>query len=496
MPIGFRIFQFAGIIKTVAKTTLNAQNLEALGAGRLAELLIELSNRNAAAKRRLRMELAGTHGTDALAKQVRSRIVAMARSHSFVDWQGIKDLANDLDAHRRAIIEKVATADPKEALDLLWRLMALASSVFERCDDSNGTVIAVFHEACQNIGDVAQRANTNPTALADQVFDALTRNDYGQFDRLIHVLSPVLGQAGLQHLKRRMVDLSNRPVQKPAEKDRMKIGWSSSGPIYADEMAESSRVSTVRLALMNIADALGDVDGFIEQYDARARGMPKIAAEIAQRLLSAGRLEEAWQAIEAAEPRQRSSRWDWPDFAWEDARIDVLEALGRTEDAQAARWNCFERSLSAVHLRGYLKRLPDFDADDAERKALDYAQRSSNLLQALSFLVAWPALDRAANLVLERAVEVDGDHYEVLTPAAEALAAKHPLAATMVLRAMINFSLKNSRSSRYKHAARHLLDCSGLSSTIKDYRSFEPHDVYEARLRREHGRKSSFWSLV
>src|SRR2546430_4147821 len=61
--------------------------------------------------------------------------------------------------------------------------ISLASSVFDRCDDSNGTVIAVFHEACHNIGDVAQRANTNPTALADQAFDALTRNDYGQLDR-------------------------------------------------------------------------------------------------------------------------------------------------------------------------------------------------------------------------------------------------------------------------------------------------------------------------
>ena len=177
--------------------------------------------------------------------------------------------------------------------------------------------------------------------------------------------------------------------------------------------------------------------------------MPKIAAEIAQRLLSACRVDEAWQAIQAAEPRQLSGRWNWPDFAWEDARIDVLEALGRTEDAQATRWNCFERSLSSVHLRAYLKRLPDFDEIEVEKKALDYAQRSPNLLQALCFLVGWPALDRAATLVLERAAELDGDHYEILTPAAEALAGKYPLAATLLLRAMINFSLKNSRASRY-----------------------------------------------
>ena len=183
-------------------------------------------------------------------------------------------------------------------------------------------------------------------------------------------------------------------------------------------------------------------------------------------------------------------------FRWEDAPIDVLEALGRTDDAQAARWECFERALSSAHLRAYLKRLPDFDDVEAEKKALDYAQRSGNLLQSLSFLVSWPAPDRAAELVLQRADQLDGDHYEILTPAAEALAGEHPLAAMLALRSMIDFSLRNSRSGRYRHAARHLLDCSSLSSAIADFGRFEPHDAYEARLRCEHRRKSSFWSLI
>jgi len=61
---------------------------------------------------------------------------------------------------------------------------------------------------------------------------------------------------------------------------------------------------------------------------------------------------------------------------------------------------------------------------------------------------------------------------------------------------MIDFSLKNNRSSRYRHAARHLLDCSSLASAIDDFGNFEPHDTYKARLRREHPRKSSFWNLV
>jgi hypothetical protein len=479
-----------------AKTTLNAKNLEALGAARLAELLLEISTGDAAAKRRLRLELVGAQSPGELAKEIRKRLAAIARSGSFVDWRGVRALAGDLDTQRRAIVEKVAEAKPEEALDLLWRFTALAEPVFGRCDDSSGMVIDVFRKACSDIGDVAMKAAPDPAALADRTYDALLANGYGQFDELIEVLAPALGHRGLEHLKRRMIELSNRPVRRPDEKDRVEVAWSSSGPVYAEEVAERSRLRTVRYALQEIADALGDVDAFIEQHDEKARGVPKIAAGIAQRLLSAGRVEEAWQTIEAAEPRRGGSDWQWPEFEWEDVRIDVLEALGRPEDAQAARYECFERSLSASHLRAYLKRLPDFDDIEAETRALDYVQRSPNLLQALSFLVSWPALERAATLVQRCCRELDGDHYEILTPAADALAATYPLAATLLLRAMIDFSLTRARSSRYKHAARHLLDCSGLAASIGSFGECEPHDAYEARLRREHGRKSGFWGLV
>ncbi len=248
----------------------------------------------------------------------------------------------------------------------------------------------------------------------------------------------------------------------------------------------------MRLALKKIADAQGDVDAFIAQYDKSTRKLPKIAAEIAGRLLAASRTKEAWQIIESAEHR----RSVWPDFEWEDARIDVLEALRRGDEAQTARLSCFERSLSARHLRAYLKQLSDFDDVEAEERALDHAERYKDLLQSLSFLISWPSLERAARIVIQRAGELDGDPYEILTPSAVALAGKYPLAATLVLRAMIDFSLTHARSSRYKHAARHLVECASLASTIQDFGTFEAHDAYVDRLRYEHPRKSSFWSLT
>ena len=69
------------------KTALNAKNLEALGLERLAELLIEISVGNAAAKRRLRLELAGAQSPAELVKEVRKRLTIISRSRSFVDWR-------------------------------------------------------------------------------------------------------------------------------------------------------------------------------------------------------------------------------------------------------------------------------------------------------------------------------------------------------------------------------------------------------------------------
>jgi Family of unknown function (DUF6880) len=476
----------------MASRALNTANLETLGAPRLAQLLIEISEGNAPVKRRLRLELAGAESPTAVADQIRKRIATIARSRSFIEWHNMKSLVDDLEAQRRAIIDQVASRLPAEGLDLIWRLLDLARSIFARCDDSSGAVIDVFHSAVADLGVIASAARPAPEELADRAFNALVRNDYGQFDDLIQALRPALGPMGLEHLKQRMVSLSAQPVRNPAAKDRQVIGWSSRGAIYADEIAERSRVSTVRLALQEIADAQGDVDAFIAQYDEPVRKAPKIAAEISRRLLAAGRADEAWQTIEGAEHR----RGGWPDFEWEDARIDVLEALGRSDEAQAARWSCFERSLSARHLREYLKRLPEFEDLEAEQRALDHAERYGSLLQSISFLVAWRSFDRAAQMITARAKELDGDHYELLTPAADALAAKYPLAATLLLRAMIDFSLTKSRASRYGHAARHLRDCAGLASRVEDYASFETHDGYVSRLRRDHARKTAFWSMV
>lgn len=474
-----------------SRKTLNARNLEALGATRLAELLIEVSAGNAAAKRRLRLELAGAQSPHDVAKEVRKRLATIGRSRSFIDWDKRRALVDDLETQRSAILDPVAKADPTEALDLMWRFVALADSVLNRCDDT-GAVLSVFHTACQDLGTIAAAANPNPISLAGQTFNALCANDYGQFDDLLAHLGPILGAAGLDHLKTLFIELWREPLAVPPDAERIVFGWSASGPMFSDEFAKTRRDSTIRLALLGIADAQGDVDGFIALQSEKARTVPGVAAGIAQRLLAAGRADDAWEAINAVD----QNRTGWLTFEWEQARIDVLEAQCRSKEAQACRWDCFERTLSAPHLRAYIKQLPDFDDIEAEERALSYAQTHPSVHTALMFLTAWPALERAAQLVQDRWEEIDGDHYEIVGSAANALEAKYPLAAILLRRAMIDFALDRARSSRYRHAARHLAQCESLEREVADHGRFETHDAYLARLRRTHGRKTGFWSLL
>jgi len=59
---------------------------------------------------------------------------------------------------------------------------------------------------------------------------------------------------------------------------------------------------------------------------------------------------------------------------------------------------------------------------------------------------------------------------------------------------MVDDTLDGAKSTRYKHAARHLMECQSLASAIEDCSAFETDEAFIGRLRAKHGRKTGFWS--
>jgi hypothetical protein len=474
-----------------SETTLNAKNLALLGVDRLAELLLELATGDAAAKRRLRLELVGRSGGSGVAAEVRKRLASIAKSRSFLDWRKVKPLAQDLEMQRTAVMAHVSPTRPAEAFELLWRLIDLAPSIYGRCDDSNGTIGTIIALARTDLGGIAAQAKLDPHDLAERVFVGVCSNDYGQFDGLIALVADALGHEGLDLLKTKFQELAAKRPAKPSGANHRVIGIGPRGPIFESDYEANRETRLVQKALTQIADALGDVDGYAASFSADDCANPAVAAQIAERLLSANRAPEAMAALRLAENTFRQGGY-WPD--WQRVWIDTLDGLGRSAEAQETRWAVFERSLNAGYLRAHLKRLPDFDDEEAEIRALAHVAQSKGVHQALAFFIDWPAHARASELVLTRHRELDGDQYGLLTYAAETLDEKHPLAATLVLRSMITFSLERAKHSRYGHAARHLQTCEYLAKRIEDFGGHVDHQAFVAGLKSRHGRKTGFWN--
>ncbi len=479
-----------------SKTTLNATNLEALGAARLAELLLEITAGDAAQKRRLRLALAASSDPNDLPRAIRKRLTTLGQSTSFIETSSaFRTLVTDLRAQHKAIVQDLAPAKPTEALSLLWFFMDLARPVFSRCDDSNGVIGDIFRQATDDLIALVNKIKPDSAELANAVFDVLIHGDNGHCDNLIAGVAPALGPSGLAHLQARTEAFAAEPIPEVPQEERVVVAWGTSGPYYQDEYERRMREGLCKRILVDIADARGDVDAFLGQFSQKQLTFPRVATEGANRLLAAGRAEEALRLLEGADGRGKGDLLP-PDFEWLNARIEVLTALNRIDEAQQLRWACFEDTLLPDFLQEYLQGLPDFEDVEAEQRALDYAQGFKLPLVALAFLTHWGALDRAAALVMSRVGEWDGREYNVVVPAVDRLEESYPLPATVLARASITFALTQARSARYKHAARELDRCATLARRIDDYGPLEPHETFVEALKRDHGRKAAFWTLV
>jgi hypothetical protein len=455
---------------------LTAADLQNLGAERLAALLLSAAEADTILMRSLRVEVAGRDDPSSAAGELDAWIKSLRRAKRFVDRNGIRDLVRELQALSDAIEGTLAEADPMAAFGLMLAFLDLAPSLIERSDD-DGDLGYAFHEACTSAARLAALAVPRlPIADAvERAYRIYIGDDYGVADGIIADFAQALGAEGCAMFRRRI------------ETDLAGMTTASN-----DEISAGARIPEWKLlrALSDVADALGDVDAYCavqQRLGARVRD----DAGMAKRLIEMARFDDALAVLDTAEPSPAKSASTLADL-----RVVALEALGRGDEAQAMRWREFIRGFRPEPLREFLKRLPDFEDFEKEQEALDLVAREAEPHRALAFLAEWPDVHRASALVLARSEALDGNAYWSLTPAAESLEAKAPLAASLLYRRMIDFTLERARSTRYEHAARHLESCGWLAHAIADWEGHPSHESYVAGLRQRHGRKTGFWSRV
>ena len=389
---------------SAARKTVSSDNLAALGADRLAALLLEAASADANLKRRLRMELAAEVSPADLALEIDKRLTALATSKTRVSWRKRPALLADLRALRRIIVDRLAELDARLGLDRLVAWFDLYPRLSARLSDAKGELPLLFEGATSDLAALSAKAGVDASAA---VFtEALSTR--------LTAWAIWIGHAA--------------ETLQPELAGRLVVEFMDDRPPPTGRMA---------LVLRRLANRNGDLDAWVQTYSPDDLRKPEVTVEMARRFAVAGRAEEARAALEAsrsagAPSHGRPGRASAAE-AWLEAEVLVLEAEGRLDDAREARWRVFEGTLSANDLRALLAGLPDFEDVVALDRAFELAASHPDV-RAVGFLMNWPALREAAALIIARAEQLRGAHEDTPLWAAR-LAARHPHAALLLLRA-------------------------------------------------------------
>ena len=458
-----------------ARTTLNAKNLEALGSPRLAELILELVEGDAAAKRRARVELFAAVGPNEAAKFISKRLAAIRGAKSALSVDQDINLGKELEGYRRMASERISHQFPEIGLELILQLLDLLPFVLSRQSHWPGYSDGVFQAAALDLRDIAIAAETNQKTLAEHALRIIL-DDFGQNFRLLAVtLGPALGKSGLEHLKARLKTIKEEEAKK----------------ICRYKFRKSRFKQQIAVGLRGIAFFQQDVDAFIRHFSKHDLALPEIAAALAEHLIESNRAEDALKLLDAIDRKLEPINLAYSGRSH--IKIRALDKLGRQKEAQDERLATYRKTFSSRILREYLKHLPDFEDIEAEERELDFAMKSNRPLAAFRLLLEWPDFDRAAKLVFRTQIEDVPALKEVSAHLLAELEPRHPLAVTVIYRCAIAENLSWGGRGRVKLAAKLLLDCARLAPFVEDFEDYGSHDEYLDNLRSVRSTRSKLW---
>lgn len=446
---------------------VSAASLSALGAERLAELLLAAAKTDTGLKRVLTLEVARDSAN--LAEEIDKQIQRLRTAKGRVTAPRAVALARELTRLLDAITIKLGSDDPAAAVTRLLDVLSLAPTILDRRTGEGRSLVEAFVSIEGSVaGLISHASGSARLGLIEPVFQAFVSDQHGLAAQMIGSVSAAL-DAGERNAMRTVIDGELREVEQSRSHGQVAM----------------QQINLLTTALGQVADASGDVDAFADAQSRRdARFRDHVA--VASRLLAAGRAEEALAELDG-----RSL-----ESPGKDLRIKVLDALGERDLAQAERWALFRSALSVEALRSFLKRLPDFDDVERDEEALILVEKHQNATAAVGFFVRWPDYRRAGALVRTRLAEFNGAAEVILEPVAEALAHKDPLAATLLFRRLIDASLRHGSAGGSSRAVRCFGQCASLATNITAWEGRPDHAAYTKHLRMLHPRKPGFWRRV
>ena len=458
-----------------SKTSLDSLDsfIRQLDAQTLTSVLIELAADHAAVHQRLvRLQL--SNQPKALATVFRKKLAAWKRLTKYVDYSQVGAFGRELQAWLEQVETELMPRDPPEALALAEAFIQGDEVFFNRADDSSGVVGDAIRAACVLWLKAASRCESPASAWPDRIATLVAADQYGTREELLRRSDLLLSEEALRGLVSAYEAQLDDALEHPTAA-RARVNW------------PASRAST---ALSLLSEALRDPDVLVRamlRHSPSPNPMQK--STLAEAFLKCGRPEGALAWLEGSWAHLESTR--------RDLLAQALGALGRTGEAAVERQQLFEASLAVWDLHAWLDLLPPHEQAPAIEHARELAAAHANPT-VVALLLMDIGDDSAAEVALVRdRGAIEGRDYGTLVPLAEALERKGLwTGATVVYRALLVAILDRAYAPAYHHAARYWARLTALAPNCTVLRHLESPEMFEARIRAQHKRKSSFWAHV
>jgi hypothetical protein len=391
-------------------------------------------------------------------------LAAVKRRRGMVRGRETREFAGEL----AELLADLAYSDVAGRLgvDLVAAFIRLDRHVFEHCDDSGGYVGDVFRCNARTLfRDFAGRCD-DPPYVADLIFDLVANDEYGVRDGLLDDVSAYLPEPLIRGMIARFQAI-------PAAPDSF------------EALGKLARVCV-------LARHIGDL-GLFERTVVELFGPdhPAGAAYIAAANLECGNPRAALEQLSRVPEGATFKRLERQELMF-----TALGQLGMTAAQLELGWNMLREERARSGLDRLLSVLGDENRDAviAGEAALILAGPGFSFGD-LAFLVNLGRFDDAETYLLGRFDQVDGYHYEILAPLADAMCrAGRALGSSLIYRALLASILNRGTYAGYSSGARYLRTLDQLSASVSDWHGLPDHTTWRSALHAAHARKSAFWA--
>ncbi len=439
------------------------QRLMDLGEETLAQALLDLAPRSDDVEAMIQKLISTPE--EAVAR-LKKKLASLKRSQRFIDWREAGHFANELNNLLDDIEANIS--DPLIGMKLVTSFLETDSSVFERCDDSSGSIGSIYADAKNLFVDYAKRYK-DKKKISTLLLKLTETDDYGVRADLISSVA----ECGIpKPLMRSMIET----FQQRADTE-------------SGEYEKRHHLMLIEFLARQLKDA-----SLFEDTRITGWGEPLGTAaliNVAQVYFEQGDIHTA---------ASRLSQIAENESFMSDDKEKLWLAIYQQQGESAKTADLLQQRLHRYHSIGTLDAFVEAIGEERRDEVITseisfiFEQDKLDILDA-GFLLEINKIDEAEAYLLKHADQLNGNFYDSLLSLAEALANENrPLVASLIYRSLLQSILERAYSKAYSHGARYLKKLDVLSDMVEDWGRFNDHHAYKEQLVQTHGRKRSFWS--